>query len=358
MADQGQRTEKPTQRRTEKARREGRFPSSKDFVGACQFLTFMAILLAGMAPLMSHAAHLTRFLLTRAFNLELNQQNVIALFRGLLFSVITPLLLAGASLALVSLFVQLGITQFGLSTEKLAPDFSRLNPLSKLKELPAQNIPAALQGVVLLPVLAYAVYVIARDNLGSYLSLPMLGLRPALLLVAVTLKSMLWKASLVLVVFGVIDLLRQRQRYNKSLRMSKQEIREEAKESDGNPQMKGRIRKMQRDFARSVMMKNVPTATAVIVNPTHFAVAIQYDMESMSAPRVVAKGRDHLALRIRQIALEHQVPIVENPPLSRALYKSVDVGQEIPQNLYRAVAEILAYIFRLMHPRAATAGGR
>ncbi len=129
--------------------------------------------------------------------------------------------------------------------------------------------------------------------------------------------------------------------------MSKQEVRDEAKESDGNPQVKQRIRRLQRDALRRRMMSQVPNATAVIVNPTHFAVAVRYHAESMRAPVVVAKGKNYLALRIRQSAVENLVPIVENPPLAQALYKSVEIGQEIPPDFYRAIAEILAYIYKL-----------
>jgi len=131
--------------------------------------------------------------------------------------------------------------------------------------------------------------------------------------------------------------------------MSKQDIKEESKDAEGNPQMKARIRRLMRDRLRLNMMKNVPNATAVVVNPTHYAVAIRYQVDSMAAPLVIAKGKNYLALRIRQKALEHQIPIIENPPLARALYESVEVGQEIPTHLYRAVAEILAYIYKLMH---------
>jgi flagellar biosynthetic protein FlhB len=138
-------------------------------------------------------------------------------------------------------------------------------------------------------------------------------------------------------------------RYKQDLRMSKQDIKEEAKDIEGNPQMKARIRRLQRDRLRRNMMKDVPKATAVVVNPTHYAVAIRYQVESMAAPLIIAKGKNYLALRIRQRAIEHQVPIIENPPLARALYQSVEVGQEIPPHLYRAVAEILAYIYKLMH---------
>ena len=128
-------------------------------------------------------------------------------------------------------------------------------------------------------------------------------------------------------------------------------MREEFKETEGNPQIKGRIRRIQRDLARRNMMKEVAKATAVIVNPTHYSVAIRYEMESMAAPRVLAKGKNYLARRIRELALQHEVPIIENQPLAQALYKSADVGQEIPPHLYRAVAEVLAYIFKIMHSR-------
>ena len=133
--------------------------------------------------------------------------------------------------------------------------------------------------------------------------------------------------------------------------MSREEIREEIKQMEGNPQMRARIRRLQRDHARRQMMKEVPRATAVVVNPTHFAVALRYQMDSMATPSVVAKGKNYLAQRIRQIAVENQIPIIENPPLAQALYRSVDVGQEIPPDLYRAVAEVLAYIFKLMNGR-------
>jgi flagellar biosynthetic protein FlhB len=152
-------------------------------------------------------------------------------------------------------------------------------------------------------------------------------------------------------VLGAIDFFRQNRRYIADLRMSKQEIREEAKENEGNPQVKMRIRRLRRDLLRRRMMQQVPKATAVIVNPTHYAVAIRYLMDTMSAPTVVAKGKNYLALRIRQKAVEHEVPIIENPPLAQALYKSAEVGAEIPAHLYRAVAEILAYIYKLMGGR-------
>jgi len=198
-----------------------------------------------------------------------------------------------------------------------------------------------------MPLFLYAVYFIVSENAAAFLQLPLLGVESGLRLLGVSIEELFWKAAALFLVLGVIDLIRQRRRYVKDLRMTKQEVRDEFKEVEGNPHTKARIRRLQRDLVRRQMMADVAGATAVVVNPTHFAVAIRYDADSMAVPTVVAKGRDYLAQRIREKAAEHQVPIVENPPLARSLYKSVEIGHEIPAHLYRAVAEILAYIYRI-----------
>jgi flagellar biosynthetic protein FlhB len=190
-----------------------------------------------------------------------------------------------------------------------------------------------------------------RDHLDQYVTMPLRSPGAGARYLAGSLETLLWKASAAFLLFGFVDLFRQRRRYMRDLRMSKQEIKDELKEVEGNPQMKARIRRIRRDLLRRRMMQQVAKATAVIVNPTHYAVAIRYEMASAGAPVVVAKGKNFLALRIRQRAVENQVPLIENPPLAQALYHTVEVGQEIPANLYRAVAEVLAYIFRLMHGR-------
>ena len=175
--------------------------------------------------------------------------------------------------------MQLGVTRLGVSLKKLAPDFKRLNPLSKLRELPKQNLPSLLQAVDHDPGLRRAVYFLVRDNFQS-LSLASPASVPAgAVHVAGSIQTLLWKASLVFVVFGAVDLLRQKRRYQQDLKMSKQEIRDEIKEVEGNPLMKQRIRRLRRDMARRRMMHEVPTATAVIVNPTHYAVALKYEHE-------------------------------------------------------------------------------
>jgi flagellar biosynthetic protein FlhB len=351
MADNGQRTEKPTKRRREKARREGQFPVSREMVSALQFLVFVWVLFACGGRFVTALAGFFREQLTGSFHLNVDSRTVFRLYYRSLTTAIVPILVFGVVLTAMLLAIQLGTTKLGISAKKLKPDFSKLNPLKKLRQLPKQNTASFVQAVLLLPLVVLVVYAIGRSSLPAFLRLPTMAIRPAAAVVADSVQDLLWRFSWVLVGLGCIDLFRQVRRHATGLRMSKQEIREEMKETDGNPQIKSRVRRIQRDLARRNMMKEIPKATAVIVNPTHYAVAILYEMDSMAAPKVVAKGKNYLAMRIRQIALEHEVPIVENQPLAQSLYKSADVGQEIPANLYRAVAEILAYIYKLMNMR-------
>jgi len=351
MADRSQQTEKPTPRRLEKARREGQFPVSREFVGGVQFLVFVAILVGFAKEGFGGFSVAFRFLLASAFTSEVSAAEVRRLFLLSATRVFVPLAAAGGALMAVTVLAQLATTRMGFATKKLAPDLQRLNPARRLRELPRQNLAQFFQALVLLPLFLGAVYAVARDRVEAFLRLPFMGFEGAVRLVGSSLEELLWKAAGLFLIIGAVDLFRQRRRHQRDLMMSKQEIREESKESEGNPQVKSRIRRLQRDLLRRRMMSEVTKATAVVVNPTHYAVAIRYQMESMAAPVVVAKGKNYLALRIRQKAVEHQVPIVENPPLAQSLYKSVEVGQEIPPALYRAVAEVLAYIFRLTSGR-------
>jgi flagellar biosynthetic protein FlhB len=349
MADQGQRTEKPTLRRLERARREGQFPASREFVGAVQFLGFVSLASIFAGAWMLAGARIMRHLLTLAFSPHLKPEGILATVAGMVLPEVVPLFVGGAALVVLVIAAQLASTRGGLSGAKLAPDIKRLKFGSRLKSLPGQNLPALAQALLLLPVVGAVVWYEAGENRDALLELVWLAPRPAAARIGATLATLLWRAAGLFAFIGVADLFWQNHRYKKQLRMSKQEIREEAKEQEASPQMKMRIRRMQRDMARRQMMKEIPTATAVIVNPTHYAVAIRYTLDTGSAPRVVAKGKNFLAARIRQRAIENQVPIVENPPLAQALYTSVELGQEIPGHLYRAVAEILAYIYRLMN---------
>jgi flagellar biosynthetic protein FlhB len=348
MADSSK-TEQPTQRRLTKAREEGQFPAAKEFVSALQFMVFLALLGAWGASWFAEFRQTARALFRLAFTPELRVDDVSHIAWQLAWKHFVPLAVGGLAVATATLAFRLVTTRFGFAFNKLAPDLGRLNPLNKIKDLPRQNLPTLVQSIVLLPVFLWAVYAIARDKMDALLALPLESVSVGWNFLGGSLMELFWKASGFFLLFGCVDLIRQLRRYTQDLRMSKQDIKQEFKDVEGNPQMKAKIRRLQRDRLRRNMMKDVPTATAVIVNPTHYAVAIRYQVESMAAPLVVAKGKNYLALRIRQKAIENQVPIIENPTLARALYAAVDVGQEIPPHLYRAVAEILAYIYKLMH---------
>jgi flagellar biosynthetic protein FlhB len=351
MADKSQQTEKPTQRKLEKARKEGQFPVSKEFVHGVSFLVFVLLLGSYGRSWLAGLVDTSKIVLHRSFQVELTPNVLRELLYILGKRLVYPLMIAGAVIAGSSLAVHLAVTRLGFAFNKLAPDLTRLNPAKALANAKRQNLTGFVQALVLLPVFSLAVYFIARDNLPAFMQLPFQAVDSGLKRVASSINDLLWKAVYLFLIWGSIDLFRQTKRFHQEMRMSKQEIRDEAKESDGNPQVKQRIRRLQKEALRRRMMSQVPTATAVIVNPTHFAVAIRYHMESMSTPVVVAKGKNYLALRIRQIAIENLVPIVENPPLAQALYASVEVGQEIPANFYRAIAEILAYIYKLRGKR-------
>jgi flagellar biosynthesis protein FlhB len=349
MADQSQKTEEPTQRRQQKAREEGQFASARQFIGGMQFLAFVAMASSRGADWLDAVAATWRMLFRRAFAPEFSAPDLAQMAIALSWRCLAPLVAAGAVLVLLTLALQLAVTRMGFSVTKLAPDFKRLNPMNRLKQLPGQNLPALVQATILLPLFGYAVYAIARDHIDAFLALPLSSIRSGAALVGQSMLSLMWKAATLFMIFGLVELFREQHKHSNTLKMSKQEIKDEMKDSEGNPQMKAKIRALRRDQARRRMMQAVPTATAVVVNPTHFAVALKYDPATMAAPLVVAKGKDFLALRIRALAVANQVPLIENPPLARALYKSVDVGREIPPHLYRAVAEILAFIFKIMN---------
>jgi len=351
MPDSSQRTEAATPRRLQKAREEGNFPAAREFVSAVQFFSFTLLAAAYFPAWIQAVEPAFRSGLRQAFSASLTPEQLIAIFLRLSGAVLRPLALIGLALVVITVFFQMASTNMGVSLARLSPRFDRLNVLKKLKDLPGNNLAALLQAAVMIPVMFWLTWTLVRDRLPELLRLPMMPVTAGAAAAGLLIRDALRKAAIALLLLGAVMLVRERARYSRRLRMTKQELRDEAKETDGNPHTKARIRRLQRDLRRRNMMRDVAKATAVVVNPTHYAVAIRYDQATMAAPQVVAKGRNYLAARIRLRATENLVPIIENPPLAQALYKSVEVGQEIPAHLYRAVAEILAYIFRLMGQR-------
>lgn len=347
MQDKHQRTEQPTQQRIRKARQEGRFTTSKEFVAALQFFTFVAAAVGAAGAWWPAARRTVRELLAESCRMQVTEASSISLFQAYLAPKAIGLAALGGAVFAVGLAAQLSVTGFGISAAALKPGLNRLNPIQKLKDLPKQNLRSAAEAAVLMPLLLAALYMVVKPGLAEFMSLPLAGLEAAVGRVGESISSLLWRAAALLLAWGAIDLFRRRRRYFNELKMTKHEVREEWKQSEGSPEIKMRIRQLRRDLLRRRMMSEVPTAAVVVVNPEHYAVALRYGIQEAGAPKVIAKGKNYLALRIKERALAHQVPVVENQPLARALYKQCHVGHEIPPQLYRAVAEVLAYVFRL-----------
>jgi len=347
-----EKTEQPTPRRLQKARREGQFASSREFVSGLQFTLFVILAAQSGRNLFENLRDVSRLAFTQAFQGDLSPGKLIEVLHESLSHTLSPLAASGGILVASAVVFQLTSTGFSFSLNRIVPKPGNFNPIEKLKQAPQKGLASAIQAIAVIAVFGVTLYWLVVNNAQQLLAVPLSTLPAGLAVMRSLAMSLLWKAAALFVLFGVIDFFRQKRRFTKQMRMSKQDIRDELKESEVNPHTKTRIRRLQRDLRRKRMMDEVKTATAVIVNPTHYAVAIRYHHDTMAAPLVVAKGKNYLALRIRARAVEHQVPLIENPPLAQALYKSVEIGQTIPPHLYRAVAEILAYIYRLMGAKA------
>ncbi len=351
MAGSGDKSEKPTLQRLKKAREQGQFLSARGMITAVEFVAALILLSNLLPPWMAKMEALTIQLLRSGMSGDMADGQWIHILEDAFRQAVVPVAYFGGALLAIVAACNLAITQMGFSLQKLMPQFNRLNPASRLKELPGQNLKSVLEAVVLLGVLGLSITTIYRDNIAALMRLPFEAPASGAPKVADMITGLLWKAAGIFILFGSVDFFRQYRKHMSTLKMSKEEIKQENKQNEGDPHIKGKIKRMRRDLLRRQMMREVPNATAIIVNPTHYAVAIKYDMDTMACPVVVAKGKNWLALRMRQIAVQNEVPIIENPPLARALYSAIDVGRAIPPEFYRAMAEILAYIYKLMDRR-------
>jgi len=351
--DDQERNEQPSEKRLREAREKGEVPRSRDLSGALVSVAGIAALMAGSAHAWTHAQNIYR--------LGLSYDRA-ALLSGrlplhVLGSAGREALLLFAPVALATLLAALAapllLGGLNFSTEALAPKFDHLDPVAGLGrmfsmrgvvELGKSLLKLAFIGTALLLLLRHAsttMMATGRGNVGEGIAVSMTLLGRAALLFGA-----------LLCVIGGIDAIYQRFDHNRRLRMTKQELRDESKETDGNPELKGRIRQVQHQMSRKRMMQDLPTADVVITNPTHFAVALRYDDSRMGAPRVIAKGMDVLAQQIRTVASGHRIPLVEAPPLARALYATTELGREVPAALYVAVAQVLAYVYQLKQAAA------
>jgi flagellar biosynthesis protein FlhB len=339
------RTERATPRRRQKAREKGQVARSRELPGALA-LFGMVIFVSWVVPswLTQWKLLWQQWLLVASVG-ELS--NVTPLLRTVAWTAATwvgPVILFGWVLALIGNVAQGGLV---LAPQALAPSWARLNPATNLARLfSLGNAGALLKSVVpALFILYLAVAMLARDW-GQIVQAFHASQRASGVWALALMGEIAWKSCLVFLCWSLMDYLITRLNFERQLRMSRQDLREETKETEGNPQVKIRIRRLQRQMRRRRMLRDVARATVVVTNPTEFAVALEYRPESMDTPVVLAKGRNLLAQRIRQEANWHGVPVVENPPLAQALYRAVEVGQAIPAKLYAVVAELLAFIYR------------
>lgn len=344
MADE-QRTERATPRRREKARERGQLVRSRELSSALALLGVAAMLRFGQAGFLPVWRDLFRHLLDTAAQPELaNMNSAIAWIAwGSARWVAPPLALAWC----VSAFVLIAQGGFVFTPLAFQPQFTRLNPANNISRIfSVGGLSTVLKSLIPAGILLYlGAAILSRDWLQLGHSSEM-GLRPALAWLFGMLYEFSWKAGLVLLLWAGVDYALQHMSFERTLRMSKQEIRDEHRDLEGNPATRGRIRRRFREMRRRKMLRQVARATVVITNPDEFAVALQYVPEKMAAPVVVAKGRNALAQTIKREARWYEIPIVENKPLAQALYRSVEVGGTIPAKLYRAVAEVLAFIYR------------
>ncbi len=349
MADSDQeKTEAATPRRLEEARKKGQVPRSRELnVLASLLVSGCALLVLG--PMMIEGI---RKMLVRGLSFDHNlAYDAFAMSEELWAAAIATMLLLAPFFLLmcgVSLLSPLALGGWLFSTDMAMPKFSRINPASGLMRMfSVKSLVELGKAIAKFLLVAVVVVMILSNILQDIITLPLLELDISLKHMASLLILSFLGFSIVLLVVVMIDVPYQIWDHQKQIRMTKQEIREEMKESEGRPEVKMAIRAKQQEISQRRMMEEVPKADVIITNPTHYAVALKYDQSGSGAPIVIAKGKDLIAAKIREIAKENKIVIFSAPPLARALYRSTDLNQQIPENLFVAVAQVLAYIFQL-----------
>jgi flagellar biosynthetic protein FlhB len=343
----GEKTESATPRRREEARKKGQVFKSTDLNSAVILLVGTAAIIATF-PYMTEQLrqYTTLYLLDRSLNEFTNAYACMLINETILLlgKMIMPVMGACFVAALLITYFQVG---FVFSGESLIPKLERLNPVEGFKRIFSRRALVELvKSILKVVITGYIVYSVIRKNFYIFPRLVDMELGATASAISSIFMEMAIKVGIVFVLIGIIDYLYQWYEYEKSLKMSKYDIKQEYKQIEGDPHIKSRQRQIQREVAMRRMMAEVPKADVVITNPTHFAVALKYDSSQMTAPEVVAKGQDFMALKIREVAREHEVSIVENPPLARLLYSSVEIGDVVPEDLYQAVAEVLAFVYK------------
>ncbi len=344
----GEKTLPASPRKRQRAREEGNVARSQDLNAAVMLFAALLALRYAAPPALETLVEASRhyFGEIHAIRVDTGASQALAIDVALRMArTLLPFMAALVVTGLVVNFVQVG---FAVTPKALGPKFNRINPLTGFGRFFSLRSGVELvKSLFKLVFVSVLVYFAVDDRWGDLLVMMHMSPLGVLETLAGLIFAVWWRVALAMLVLGILDFGFQKWQHERDLRMTQKEAREEMREMEGDPRVKQRIRQIMRQMATQRMMKEVPTADVVVTNPTHYAVALRYDAASMEAPVVVAKGMRLLARRIRQVAVENDVPIVEKPELARTLYKALDVGQSVPENLFRAVAEVLAFVYRI-----------
>lgn len=341
-------TEAPTPKRREEARRKGQVARSVELSSVFVLIASFSVLQASGQSMYEQMGTFMRktfeYKALASFN-ENSVANWASEASTTFLGVMAPILFA---LVVVGLVINLAQTRLLFSTEALKPSFGKLNPIAGLQRMfSGRSLVDLGKSLFKISVAGFVGYQILSEKYSTFLLLQSGSLATQMGTIGAVALELGFKVGAALLVMAGLDYLYQRHQFEKGLRMSRTELKEEFRSTEGDPQLKGRIRQMQKTLARRRMMQGVPQADVVVTNPTHLAVALKYDAARMAAPTVVAKGERLIAEQIKKVAREHSVPILENKPLAQALFKMVDVGDQVPASLYQAVAEVLAFVYQL-----------
>lgn len=343
-----EKTEAATPKKRQEARQKGQVAKSMELPAAfILFFSCLAFYLFG-GFMKEQVVHMFKWIYNNYLLWDLTLENTKVLFNQLMFQtlvILAPIFLITVAVAIFSNYLQIGTMFTG---DPLIPKFSKLNPIEGAKKIfSLRTLVDFLKTALKLSIIGYAVFTTLWGEKSNLMDLARLPLESIFAFTASLTLMLSVKIGLILIVLAIFDYIYQKFEYEKSLRMSKQDIKDEFKKSEGDPLIKGKIREKQRKMALQRMMQEVPKADVVITNPTHYAVALKYDAKLMQAPTVTAKGTDYVALKIRELAKQNGVMIMENKPLARTLYAQVEIGDSIPADLFQAVAEVLAYVYKL-----------
>ena len=340
-------TEQPTGKKLSDARNKGDVAQSREIPSVLILSGGLGVLFFGGPWMLGRLIGMMRAIYQRAGSLTMNPENMNSLFWEVFFNgmiVLIPLMLVIMTAGVGGNVVQIG---FLITGEKLTPDLAKLNPINGIKKLfSLRSLVELAKSIVKLAIIGGIAYIVIHRYLDQIPGLMQLSVSGILRFIGQVSFQLCLYTCMVLFLMAMLDFSYSKWQHHHDLKMTKQEVKDEHKQSEGDPAVKARIRSVQREMARRRMMEAVPGATVIITNPTHLAIALKYE-EGMHAPQVVAKGAGFVAQKIKALAAANNIPLVENKPLARSMFKSTEIGDFIPADLYRAVAEILAYVYRL-----------